>query len=64
MVFPRMPMVGYAVYFGVFNSRGRFHILREKHASFASGCVEHCALIMTSIFLLFLALNFAWIDDP
>jgi hypothetical protein len=64
MAFPRMPMVGYAVYFGIFNARGRFQLKSEKQAGFAACCVEQCALIMTSIFLIFLALNFAWLDDP
>ena len=64
MAFPRMPMVGYAVYFGIFNARGRFQLKNERQAAFAACCVEQCALIMTSIFLLFLALNFAWLDDP
>lgn len=64
MAFPRLPLVAYFVYFGVFNARGRLQVTGEAEARFVACCVEHCALLTTSIFLLFLALNFAWLDDP
>jgi hypothetical protein len=64
MAFPRMPLVAYVAYFGVFNARGHMKVSSEEQARFLACCMEQFALMMTSVFLLFLALNFAWLDDP
>lgn len=64
MVFPRTLMVAYCAYFGVFNAFGKIKVQSEGSTDLIASVVEHGFLSGLSIFLLFLALNFSWYDDP
>jgi len=64
MVFPRTLMLCYCAYFGVFNAQGRIDAQTESSADILACIVEHSFLCVMSVFLLFLAINFSWYDDP
>ena len=64
MVIPRLLMLAYCVYFGVFNASGRLNTNTELGHDVVARITEHAFLNVLSVFLLFLALNFSWYDNP
>lgn len=64
MVFPRIVMGSYCVYFGVMNANGKIKVESEGATDLVAATVEHLLVCLLSVFLLFLALNFSWYDDP
>jgi hypothetical protein len=64
MAFPRLLMIAYSIYFGLFNAAGKISQESEKNTKLLACISQYCFLNLMSVFLMFLSLNYQWYDDP
>ena len=57
-------MIAYDIYFGVFNAQGKIKLINDSEAKLVACMVENCLLNLLSIFIMQLALNYQWYDNP
>jgi hypothetical protein len=65
VVLPRVFTLGYSIYFGLYQAAGQINSTESAHCyRLQANLSEHCFLNLLAVFLMLLALNFSWYDDP